>query len=360
MAMRCQLVPLAADEAARWEELTASYPAFELFHRKPWLDYLSESRKMQIRYWELRKGDQKLGYFCGGILRKGPFRILGSPLKGWGTNFMGPVMNGSFDPAHFLEALEDLACGENLAMAELESRALSETALEAARFEPVIGWTYWVEVTPGNRDAMWRALESTCRNRIRKAIKAGLTAEDAMDPGVADEFYERYCDLMQRKGRVPPYPREYARLLFRHLKRADLLFALRVRDNTGRVLAVGLFPHDHRTMYFWGGASWQDGRDLCPNEFLHWSAMRMAAERGLARYDMCGYGQFKRKFGGELVTLKRWHKCYWKTARWARHAYAFCFQERQRLQGWWEGIRASRSGAGEQRGDAVATSEPET
>ncbi len=358
MASRYQLEPLAADGAARWEELTASYPSFELFHRKPWLNYLTQSRGMQIRYWRLSEGSRTLGYFCGGILRKGPFRILGSPLKGWGTNFMGPVMNGNFDPAAFLGALDGLASTERLAVAELESRVLSDAALEAAHYEPVTGWTYWVKLTPDNPDMMWKGLESVCRNRVRKAMKAGLTVEDARDPAAADEFYDRYCELMRRKRRAPPYPRAYPRLLFRHLKEADLLFALRVRDNTGRVLAVGLFPHDHQTVYFWGGASWQDGRDLCPNEFLHWSAMRLAAERGLTRYDMCGYGRFKKKFGGELITLKRWHKCYWKSARWARRAYGFLFQKRQRLQGWWEGIRASHPPGDGQREDAAAA-EPE-
>lgn len=340
MAPRYQLEPLTREEAARWDELIAPYRSRELFHRKPWLDYLAESRGIESRFWMIRDQGRTAGYFCGGILRKGPFRILGSPLQSWGTNYLGPVTNGDLDQTAFLEALDRLARDEHLAMAELESRGLSDAALQTAGYEAVPGWTYRVTLTPEIPDTMWKALDSVCRNRIRKAMKAGLTVEDTDDPAVADEFYAQYFDLMQRKGLVPPYPREYPRLLFRHLKKADLLFALRIRDAQGRSLATGLFPHDNQTIYFWGGASWQDGRDLCPNEFLHWSAMRLAAERGLTAYDMCGYGRFKKKFGGALTDIRRWHKYQWRSARWARQAYAFYFRRRLRLNGWWQSVRA--------------------
>jgi lipid II:glycine glycyltransferase (peptidoglycan interpeptide bridge formation enzyme) len=113
-----------------------------------------------------------------------------------------------------------------------------------------------------------------------------------------------------------------------------MLFALRVRDASARVIATGLFLHDDRSLYFWGGASWQAVRHRCPNELLHWTAMSLAAGRGVARYDMSGSGQFKKKFGGQLVALKRWHKTYHRTARWGRRAYEIYFQNLIRLQGW--------------------------
>ena len=41
--------------------------------------------------------------------------------------------------------------------------------------------------------------------------------------------------------------------------------------------------------------------------------MCLGLQRGLRCYDMSGYGRFKSKFGGELVTLRRWHKAYWRS-----------------------------------------------
>jgi len=339
-----KLEPLNSEEIARWDELTAGFPSRELFHRKVWLEYLRDSRGVDIRYWAIRNEEERIGYFCGGILRKGPFKILGSPLKGWGTNFLGPVAGASFRTAPFLSALDRLASAEKIAMAEFESSTVPGEDLESAGYEPVPDSTFFVTLTPGDTDRVWKTVESTCRNRIRKAMKAGLTIEDTDDPAVADQFYDQYADLMRRKGLVPPYPREYPKKLLKHLKAANLILALRVRSAEGQVLATGLFPHDERTMYFWGGASWEAGRELCPNEFLHWSAIRMATESGLQLYNTCGTGQFKRKFGGEYKVTRRWHKCYGQTARWARKGYEVYFKNRIRLRGWWENVSRRRGG----------------
>jgi len=323
-----RLDPLTDVEAQRWDELIAESDNGTLFHRRAWLEYLAESRGVRIRHWAIRSGDRTLGYFCGGILRLGPFRVLGSPLKSWGTNLMGPLVEQGVDHHELLRALDSLATAERFAMLELEHPVLSKDALEAAGFEPVRDWTYSVALAPEDPQAAWKALESTCRNRIRRAEKAGLKVEDTDDPAVADEFYDFYLDLMRRKGMAPPFSRHTARLLVSHLKKADRLFALRVLDGGGRLLAVGLFPHDDDTMYFWGGASLADGHDLCPNDLLHWTAMQMAAHRGLRTYNMSGHGRFKRKFGGVLTEVTRWHKCYWRTARWARKGYEIWFRHR--------------------------------
>jgi len=323
-----RLAPVTEWEAQRWDELIAEREDRTLFHRRAWLDYLAESRGVRIRHWAIRSGDRTGGYFCGGILRLGPFRVLGSPLKSWGTNVMGPLIEGGVDHHELLRALDSLAITERFAMIELEHPALSKDALEAAGFEPVRDWTYSVPLAPEDPQATWKALESTCRNRIRRAEKAGLKVEDTDDPAVADEFYDFYLDLMRRKRMTPPFSRRTARLLVSHLKKADCLFALRVSDRGGRLLAVGLFPHDDNTMYFWGGASLADGHDLCPNDLLHWTAMQMAAHRGLRTYNMSGHGRFKRKFGGVLTEVTRWHKCYWRTARWARKGYEIWFRHR--------------------------------
>lgn len=345
MAKGYEIVVLTPEDAGQWDELIAPYESRQMFHRRAWLDYLAASRKLNIRLWAIRKGSQTVGYFCGGILRKGPFRILGSPLKGWGTNSMGPVVGGHIDQGSLLKALDCLAHREHVALMELENSILSEKAMVAAQYEAISDWTYVVTLTPENPDVMWSAMYSTCRNRIRKAMKAGLTVEDTDDPAVADEYYELYSHLIRRKGLVPTYPCESPRELVRHLKKVDSLFALRVRDASGRVLAIALFPHDEQTMYFWGGASWPDGHKLCPNEYLHWSAMSLAATRGLRVYNMSGYGRFKTKFGGTLTPVKRWHKCYWRTARWARHGYEMYFQKWIRVQGWWQQIFHSRERA---------------
>jgi SAM-dependent methyltransferase len=330
MSTHYRLEPLSVENEARWDELVPACHGREVFHRRAWLDYLASSRRVDARLWAISDGTGTLGYFCGGILRKGPFRILGSPLTGWGTNSLGPVFTRDADHTKFLKALEALARAEQIALIELGSPILSETALEDAGFEPVAAWTYMVDLAPDDPEAMWSALDPTCRNRIRKATRAGLVVEDTDDPAFVDEYYEQYAGVMQRKGMLPHYPVDHPKLLFAHLKKANCLFALRVKDPSGRVLATGLFPHDDRHLYFWGAASVADSNHLCPNDLLHWVAMRLAAKARLRMYNMSGHGRFKRKFGGTLTLVKRWHRYRWQSARWARESYRVWVEARAR------------------------------
>ena len=71
---RYRLQPLTSDEAAHWDALVAGRESVELFHRNAWLDYLAESRGVEIRRWGIHAGGDAVGYFCGGFLKTGPFR----------------------------------------------------------------------------------------------------------------------------------------------------------------------------------------------------------------------------------------------------------------------------------------------
>lgn len=319
---------LSPDDVAGWDGLVRSCRGREVFHQSPWLDYLAASRGVEVLRWAIRDEGETVGYFCGGLLRKGPFRVLGSPLRSWATNSMGPVSTRQLDLPRFVDALDVLAVNLGLGMIELEQPALTAEVLRPAGYQPVENWTYRVRLDPADPQAMWRRLDSTCRNRIRKAEAAGLSVEDTDDPAIVDEYYAFFLELMRRKAMRPPFGRESVRLLFQHLRGAGRLFALRVRSRDGRVLAAGLFPHDDLTMYFWSGASRHDTQAMCPNDLMHWTAMCRAADLGLTAFDMSGQSRFKRKFGGVLTPAIRWHKCYSAAARLARTAYQTWFDVR--------------------------------
>jgi hypothetical protein len=327
-----ELAPLSAEDAGRWDELVMAYPGYEIFHRQAWLDYLAASRGVSIRKLAVRKQGRRLGLFCGGEVRKGPFRILGSPLKGWYTNSMGALLDADANPAEFLRALDGWARPEGIAVLEFEQNRFPEDVLAAAGFEPVEDLTY--RVVLDDEASMLKRLHKSRRYQVRKAQAGGLQAEVCESSEVGDEFYDRFCAMMRRKGVAPGFPRSHPRLLLEHLRRIDRILGLRIRDSQGRLLSVGLFPFDNQTLYFWGGADSAEGRELFPNDFLHWSAMCLGRQRGLLCYDMSGYGRFKSKFGGELVTLRRWHKTYWRSARWARKAYAFSLRQQMHVRAW--------------------------
>jgi CelD/BcsL family acetyltransferase involved in cellulose biosynthesis len=329
------LEPLPPEEAARWDELIAPYETRQLFHRRAWLDYLAASRPLQVRLWAIRERGRTVGYFCGGIMRKGPFRILGSPLKGWGTNFMGPIAGPDLDQRAFLRAVDELAARERLAVVEMESPELRDGPMETHGYEPLHQQTYVVELSPGDPAKVWDRIDLKSRQKIRKAKRLGASVREATGAAFAAEFYDQFVEVLARKTLSPPYGPECPRALLEVLAPRGMVYALDVTDPDGRSIATGIFPHDDRTVYYWGGASRLAGWQFSPNDLLQWAAMETACLRGLQIYNMCGYGYFKSKFGGVLEHPKRWHKNYSAAARWARRGYELYFEQRIRLHGWW-------------------------
>jgi hypothetical protein len=244
---------------------------------------------------------------------------------------MGPILVPEVEFRAFLSAFDRLAATEHIAMAELEHPQLDADAMVEFGYEPTTVWTYRLELDP-DEQVMLKRMAKGRRSGIKKALNSGLSVVKRHDLTLADEYYEQFARIMHNKGLAPTYPPQVPRLLMQHLLPAGRLFALAVHHPDGRVLATGLFPYDNGTLYFWGGASVPE-RELCPNDLLHWHAMRLGAQQGLRHYDFSGWGRFKKEFGGELITVQRWHKCYWRSARWARRGYEFYFQQRIRLRG---------------------------
>lgn len=338
--MPYELEPLSPGELATWDERIADYESTQLFHRQGWLDYLASSRGLKIHQWAVRESGRTVGYFCAGSFKKGPFLILGSPLKGWATNFMGPVVNSDYDQDAFLSAVDELCAREGIAALEIENPLLSDEPMSSHGCEFVAQPTYIVELAL-DTDRMWRRIDLKSRQKVRKAQRAGLAAKECSDSSMTDEYFDQFVEVLARKGLSPPHDRNSPRLLFEHLYPKGLLFAVQILDPDGRPIASGLFPHDHKTIYYWGGASRMGGWSYSPNDLLQWTVMEWAAQHGLTVYNMCGYGYFKSKFGGVLQEPRRWQKYYSKIARWGRAAYGAYFQQRIRLMGNIERLRRS-------------------
>lgn len=93
------------------------------------------------------------------------------------------------------------------------------------------------------------------------------------------------------------------RLLIENLLPTGNLLLVSARNNEGACIATGIFPALNDSMYFWGGASWRRHQQLCPNEAIQWFAMRYWKSRGISRYDMGGWGEYKKKYGGVEISI---------------------------------------------------------
>jgi hypothetical protein len=282
----------------------ARYPDRLVFHTSQWLRFVAEAQRAEPVLATVTDGETTVGHFTGLLTKKFGLRILGSPMAGWTTSYVGFTLGPDVSRRAALEALMPFAFGElGCAHLEIRDRGMTEGDLGGLGLRWAAAPTAVIDLTPGE-DALFGAMSSACRRNIRKAQKSGVTIEEVTgDPAFADDFYGQLRDVFAKQNLVPTYSIERVRSLIRHLEPAGHLLLLRARDPEGRCIATAVLPWYHRTMYFWGGASYRPDQHLRPNEALIWYALRWARERGVTEFDFVGGNAYKAKYGTTEVPV---------------------------------------------------------
>jgi len=289
--------------AALWAD-RATYPDRLIFHTEQWLRFVAESQRADPVLATITDGATTVGHFTGLLTKRYGLRILGSPMAGWTTSYVGFNLDPGTPRRAALEALlpfafRDLGC----AHLEIRDRGLAESDMGGLGLRWAAAPTAVIDLNP-TEDALFGAMASACRRNIRKAGKSGVVIEEVHDdPAFAEEFYEQLRDVFAKQNLVPTYSIERVRSLIRNLAPADRILLLRARDAEGRCIATAVLPWYHRTMYFWGGASHREHQHLRPNEALIWHALRWAKSRGVTEFDFVGGNSYKAKYGTTEVPV---------------------------------------------------------
>jgi FemAB-related protein (PEP-CTERM system-associated) len=169
--------------------------------------------------------------------------------------------------------------------------------------------------TPGERvtmlmaltteDAVWRALSSERRNRVRKGERSGLTPHWGGAELLGD-FYGVFAANMRDLG-SPVHGRRFFACLLAAL--GPVARVLVVRDPSGWAVggAVCLFFRES-IMVPWV-SSRREAFALCPNFTLYWEVIRAGCREGYRTLDLgrsfrsAGTFEFKRQWGAQPVPL---------------------------------------------------------
>jgi hypothetical protein len=317
-----------------WEKVLVTFPDAEVFQTAAWIRFLAESHRARPVLATLCDGSDIVGYFAGMAVRKLGVKIVGSPFVGWTTDFMGIRLLDGVSRRRAVEALDRYAF-EKLHCLHLEfaDRQLGADDLDGMNYRTHSSISYLVDLKP-NEDAIYQGFSSTsCRYRIRKATKEGVVIEEAGDEAFADDYYAQLQDVFAKQKLVPTYGPDRLRLLMKHLLPTGRLLLLRARGPNGACIGTGIFLGFKKTAYFWGNASWREYQHFCPNEVMHWHAIRYWKQRGMEVYDLCGGGDYKRKYGGEEVQRLVFSKSKY---RWLAKGRSFAyrlFKVKQKLLG---------------------------
>ncbi len=289
--------------AGLWAD-RATYPDRLIFHTPEWLNFVAECQRAEPLLATVTDGGQPVGHFTGLLSRRFGVRILGSPMAGWTTSYLGFLLQPEVSRRAALEALLPFARHDaGAAHLEIRDRGLTPADLGGLGLAWDAAPTAVIDLNP-DEDTLFGAMASACRRNIRKAQKSGVVIEEApADPAFAGEFYDQLRDVFAKQNLVPTYSVERVRSLIRHLGPAGRLLLLRARDADGHCIATALLPWYHRTMYFWGGASYREHQHLRPNETLIWYAMRWARQHGVTEFDFVGGNSYKQKYGTTEVAV---------------------------------------------------------
>ena len=286
-----------------WAEILGGLPERTIFQTQEWLSFVAKVQRGETVLAALRSEGRTLGYFAGVIVARMGFKILGSPLPGWTTSYMGVNLIDNVSRRAAVQALIRFAFDElGCIHVEMMDRNLPEEDVKELGLEHQSLCGFEVDLTQ-TEDQLLVNMSSACRRCIRIAEKNGVTIHEADDTLFADDYYAQLKEVFKKQYLIPTYDLGRVRELIASVHGTGRLLLLRARDPQGRCIATGIFPAMNGTMYFWGGASWRASQGYRPNEALHWYAMKYWKARGMRCYDMGGGGEYKRKFGGHEIRV---------------------------------------------------------
>ncbi len=322
-----------------WDNTINKFDTKTVFHESAWLNYLKSAYNGEIVRAAIKKDGEVIGFFCGLFIKKGGFRVFGSPLRGWWTGSMGLIMNlGEINNQKNIEALERFLNELKIHHFEMTNYFINPEIMTSAGFKGESYNPYILYLGNNDEATIFKNMRRECRNRLRKAIKSNLVVEETDDYNFIDEHYKHLLDVFVRKNLIPTHSTHHINALFKNLKPKNRLLTFRVKTSDGETIGTGMFPFDERCIYFTSGACLRKYFHLCPNEFLHWSVIKFALSRKIPIYHMAPGGRFKAKFGAKEFKNYRWKKSCLPAVEATRNAYRAYRRAKQIIMGLWHKI----------------------
>jgi FemAB-related protein (PEP-CTERM system-associated) len=157
---------------------------------------------------------------------------------------------------------------------------------------------------PADPDRLWRQLNGSLRNQIRKAERSGLS----IDCGGLENlpaFYDTFVVRMRDLG-SPVHAFDFLDAVITSFgDRARVVLVRKGRTPVGGLIALGF---KDRLIVPWATCL-KDYFALCPNMLLYWETLRIACLEGVRRFDFgrssrgSGTYQFKRQWGAQEEPL---------------------------------------------------------
>lgn len=164
-------------------------------------------------------------------------------------------------------------------------------------------------------EALWKEIHPTRRKQIERGYRRGaeFSVLENADRETLGKCHSLIETVYQRAGLPYPAPDFFSRA-FRILKKAIRAFVVR---HEGEIIGCRFVLCYKQMIYDWYAGSDPAHHDKYPNDILPWEVIRWGSTHGFRIFDFGGAGKpgepygvrdYKKKFGGEIVSFGRFQK----------------------------------------------------
>lgn len=307
-----------------WNGIVEESPRGTIFHTFEWMDLLGEEfgvKKIPLGIFE---DEDLIGVFPAFLQRKGPFKILVSPVHESATPYGGPLVQETklYD---VLQAFDTYSrCADYYDITFSPEYTLNGEIRNNFEFNDRN--TYILNLDRPV-DVIWQKLNKKCRNAVRKAEKHDVSIIEGNSKKDLDDFWKMTDVTFQKWGTESPISIDYTKAVFDIFfprNQFKLIFA----EHDGKHIGGAIFLCLADRIYYWQGASYPDYYHLAPNNLIQWYIICWAIKNGFKTYDMLGanipsIAKFKGSFGGDLVNYSYIDKSHSSLASAGRGAYVW-------------------------------------
>jgi lipid II:glycine glycyltransferase (peptidoglycan interpeptide bridge formation enzyme) len=288
-----------------------------------WLNFLEKAFHLEKLPMGLYQDGSMVGLFPMLMTRKGPFRILGSPLTGWNTPYMGPLIKA--------ELLNEAMSAFNSFIKSLKADYVEVRFPQAdlilpsmARFhnEPV--YTYIVDLE-GGEDKVWSRLKGECRRDVRKALKNNVKIVETEERSWVEDFFPMLQNSFAKTGQVPTRIKESYYDLWDYLNPTGKLKVIFAEYEGHRIAGLAFLTY-RDTVYAHAAGAYGKYNRVAPTYLMYWHMIKWAAANGFRKFDFTGKGiksidHFKESFGPDVAARTLFTRANGLTARVGRAVY---------------------------------------